>query len=187
MHKVVICCINIYFIQNTRNLLSGSRYNLYCDIFFLKGTKKKIRFLRKMTIICKANVSLLSNVVEFTIIQYIEWNSNTCLMEQMMDLIFDVHVVVLLWPRSQTFRWALTFSLFSVGHNSRQAMLSGQLVLPRTIWSSYSLVMLITEKFEVLSVTFRESIYHLMRHPAAHLQDNVDHKKVFRRFLIVLF
>lgn len=85
------------------------------------------------------------------------------------------------WARLSN--WAFTFSLFSVDHSSRQAMLPGQLALAYTIWKSYSPVMPIIEKFQVLNFTFRESLCHLMRHPAVHLQGDVVIKKCLGRIL----
>lgn len=132
---------------------------------------------------------LFSNVVEFIIIQCIEWNNNKWPMNGSNDgshIWCACSLTLVHWARLSDGPLPFHCSLWATALVKQK--LSGQLALPSTIWNSYSLVMPITEKFQVLKFTFRESIYHLMRHPAARLQDNnVDHKKVFGRNLIVLF
>lgn len=71
---------------------------------------------------------------------------------------------------SQNFKWVPTLSQICVDHSSHQAVVPGPLALPFAIWNFYSMVIPITNKFQVLIVTFWKSIYHLQRCPMIHLR-----------------
>lgn len=95
--------------------------------------------------------------------QYIEWSNNDgWLMDGSND---RSHVwrscSLILGHKARLLDGSLLFTVL-LGQSCHQAMLPGQLDLPWTICFSFSLVMPITEKFQVLNFTFRESVYHLI-------------------------